>query len=99
MFVYKDNILHLDFVSNLTTQAFIASLKCFFDWKKEMFKNHIQQCINIYMGGSVEKLQNIVSSPDEKLCNFLTPESIEWEFIFTKYPNFVSIWKVGVKTF
>lgn len=84
--------IHLDFASDLTTQAFIASLKHSFGRRCKCSKI-MSDSSKTFKGADIElkKLQKMVSSPDEKLYNFLTHEGMVGEFIPPKLPNFGGI--------
>ena len=90
--------IHLDFVFDLTTQAFIASLKRFFGRRGKCAKI-MSDNLKTFVEANIElkTLQKILCSPDENLSHFLVQESIEWDFIPPKSPNFGGLWKAGVK--
>lgn len=92
--------IHLDFVTDLTSDAFIACLKRFFSRRGKSSKIFSDNAKN-FVGASVElkKLQKLVSHPEETLANFLSSENINWKFIPPKSPNFGGLWEAGVKSF
>ncbi|GBM56478.1 hypothetical protein AVEN_126291-1 [Araneus ventricosus] len=92
--------LHLDFVTDQTTDCFIASLKRFFGRRGKCAKIRTDNS-KTFVGADkeIKILYNHVNSPDQCLSEFLTSESIEWKFIPPKSPNFGGIWESGVKSF
>ncbi|GBO36029.1 hypothetical protein AVEN_120788-1 [Araneus ventricosus] len=92
--------IHLDFVSDLTSDAFIACLKRFFSRRGKSSKIFSDNAKN-FVGASTElkKLYKMVSHPNETLANFLLSENNEWKFIPPRSPNFGGLWEAGVKSF
>ncbi|XP_054719569.1 uncharacterized protein LOC129229310 isoform X2 [Uloborus diversus] len=92
--------IHLDFVTDMTTQAFIASLKRFFGRQGKCSKI-ITDNAKTFVGANVEikRLQKMVRIPDEILSNYFLTEGIQWNFIPPRSPNFGGIWEAGVKSF
>ncbi|XP_054713427.1 uncharacterized protein LOC129222888 [Uloborus diversus] len=92
--------IHLDFVTDMTTQAFIASLKRFFGRRGKCSKI-ITDNAKTFVGANVEikRLQKMVRIPDEILSNYFLTEGIQWNFIPPRSPNFGGIWEAGVKSF
>ncbi|GBN08205.1 hypothetical protein AVEN_220873-1 [Araneus ventricosus] len=92
--------IHLDFETDLTGEAFIASLKRFFG-RTGICAKIMTDNAKTFISANIEikKLPKLVYSPDETLCNYLTAQGIEWKFIPPKSPNFGGIWEAGVKSF
>ncbi|XP_035214359.1 uncharacterized protein LOC118188110 [Stegodyphus dumicola] len=93
--------IHLDFVSDLTSDAFIACLKRFFSRRRGKCAKLFSDNAKNYVGASIElrKLHKLVKHPDETLTKYLLSENIEWRFIPPKSPNFGGLWEAGVKSF
>ncbi|GFT00982.1 uncharacterized protein TNCV_4053931 [Trichonephila clavipes] len=75
--------VHIELVSDLTSQAFIAALKRFMARRGKCAKLFSDNGKN-FVGASneIQKLLEIVRKPDEKkLANYLAAEGIEWKFI------------------
>ncbi|GFS50967.1 integrase catalytic domain-containing protein [Trichonephila clavipes] len=74
--------VHIELVSDLTSQAFIATLKRFMARRGKCAKLFSDNGKN-FVGASneIKKLFEIVRKPDEKLANYLVAEGIEWKFI------------------
>ncbi|GFU98135.1 integrase catalytic domain-containing protein [Trichonephila clavipes] len=81
--------VHIELVSDLTSQAFIAALKRFMARRGKCAKLFSDNGKN-FVGASneIKKLLEIVRKPDEKLANYLAAEGIEWKFIPARSPNF-----------
>ncbi|GFV22520.1 integrase catalytic domain-containing protein [Trichonephila clavipes] len=81
--------VHIELVSDLASQAFIAALKRFFARRGKCAKLFSENGKN-FVGASneIKKLLEIVRKPDEKLANYLAAERIEWKFIPARSPNF-----------
>ena len=94
--------VHLELVSDLTTEAFIAALKRFIARRGK--------CANIYSDngtnfvGANNELKEIVKhlrseTHNEKTFNFCVDNGIKWHFIPSQSPNFSGIWEAAVKSF
>ncbi|GFW85395.1 integrase catalytic domain-containing protein [Trichonephila clavipes] len=95
-FVFK--AVHIELVSDLTSQAFIAALKRFMARRGKCAKLFSDNGKN-FVGASneIKKLLEIVRNPDEKFANYLAAEGIEWKFIPARSPNFGGLWGSGHK--
>ncbi|GFX34363.1 integrase catalytic domain-containing protein [Trichonephila clavipes] len=96
-FVFK--AVHIELVSDLTSQAFIAALKRFMARRGKCAKQFSDIGKN-FVGDSneIKKLLEIVRKPDEKLANYLAAEGIEWKFIPARSPNFGGLWEAAIKS-
>ena len=94
--------VHLELVSDLTSEAFIAALRRFI--ARRGF------CVNIYSdngtnfvgaNNNLRELQQLLRSDDhnEKVQTFLADRSIEWHFIPPQAPHFGGLWEAAVKSF
>lgn len=92
--------IHLEIVSDLTTESFLATLKRFFARRGKSSKLFTDNA-KTFVGAQSElkKLYNIVRKPDERLARYLTSEEIQWNFIPPRSPNFGGLWEAGVKSF
>ncbi|GFV39406.1 pro-Pol polyprotein [Trichonephila clavipes] len=92
--------IHLDFVTDLTSQAFIASLKRFFGRRRKCAKITTDNAKTFVVANAeTKKLFKMIKLPDHTLAEFLTNESIEWNFIPPRSPNHGGLWEAGVKAF
>ncbi|GFS82004.1 integrase catalytic domain-containing protein [Trichonephila clavipes] len=91
--------VHIELVSDLTSQAFIAALKRFMARRGKCSKLFSDNGKN-FVGASneIKKLLEIVRKPDEKLANYLAAEGIEWKFIPARSPNFGGLWEAAIKS-
>ncbi|GFU07872.1 integrase catalytic domain-containing protein [Trichonephila clavipes] len=91
--------VHIELVSDLTSQAFIAALKRFMARRGKCAKLFSDNGKN-FVGASneIKKLLEIVKKPDEKLANYLAAEGIEWKFIPARSPNFGGLWEAAIKS-
>ncbi|GFT51073.1 integrase catalytic domain-containing protein [Trichonephila clavipes] len=89
--------VHIELVSDLTSQAFIAALKRFMARRGKCAKLFSDNGKN-FVGASneIKKLLEIVRKPDEKLANYLAAEGIEWKFIPARSPNFGGLWEAAI---
>ncbi|GFV84442.1 integrase catalytic domain-containing protein [Trichonephila clavipes] len=96
-FVFK--AVHIELVSDLTSQAFIAALKRFMARRGKCAKLFSDNGKN-FVGASneIKKLLEIVRNPDEKLAHNLAAEGIEWKFIPARSPNFGGLWEAAIKS-
>ncbi|GFW00070.1 integrase catalytic domain-containing protein [Trichonephila clavipes] len=91
--------IHLDFVSDLTSKAFIACLKRFFGRGKssKMFSDNGKTFVGANI--KLKKLHDLVKAPDETLVSYFNDEHIDWNFTPPTSPNFGGLWESGVKSF
>ncbi|GFY11985.1 integrase catalytic domain-containing protein [Trichonephila clavipes] len=91
--------INLDFVSDLTSKAFIACLKRFFGRGKssKMFSDNGKTFVRANI--ELKKLHDLVKAPDETLVSHFNDEHIDWNFIPPRSLNFGGLWESGVKSF
>ncbi|GFS85719.1 integrase catalytic domain-containing protein [Trichonephila clavipes] len=90
--------VHFELVSDLTTQAFIASLKRFIARRPSLiFSDNGKTFIGA--NGELKRLYKLVINPDPELVGFLVNENINWKFLPPRAPKFGGLWEAGVKSF
>ncbi|GFV90049.1 integrase catalytic domain-containing protein [Trichonephila clavipes] len=89
--------VHLEIVSDLTTDAFIATLKRFVARRGKCVTISSDNAQN-FVGANRElkRLHNLLKFPGEKL-SYLSSEGISWNFMPPRAPNFGGLWEAGVK--
>ncbi|GFX37401.1 integrase catalytic domain-containing protein [Trichonephila clavipes] len=91
--------VHIELVSDLTSQALIAALKRFMARRGKCAKLFSDNGKNfVEASNRIKKLLEIVRNPDEKLANYLASEGIEWKFIPARSPNFGGLWEAAIKS-
>ena len=92
--------VHLEIVTDLTSEAFIACLKRFVARRGLCSKLFSDNGTN-FVGASKElsKLFNLVVKPDDELATYLSTERMDWFFLPPKAPNFGGLWESCVKSF
>ncbi|GFU88492.1 integrase catalytic domain-containing protein [Trichonephila clavipes] len=100
---FVTKVLHLELVSDLTSEAFIASLKRF--CAKRGAPKHIYCDNGTTFVGAGRKLQEIFKfvsklNENEHFCYFLSQVNIEWHFFCSPpvSPHFGGLWEAGVKS-
>nr|XP_012146525.1 PREDICTED: uncharacterized protein LOC105663276 [Megachile rotundata] len=94
--------VHLEVVSDLTSEAFIAALKRFI--ARRGF------CTNLYSdngtnfvgaNNELKDLRELIRSDDhqKKVTAFLADKAIAWKFIPPRAPHFGGLWEAAVKAF
>ncbi|XP_062713625.1 uncharacterized protein LOC134290488 [Aedes albopictus] len=93
--------LHLEPVSNLTSEAFLAALQRFVS-RRGLPNKLISDNATNFEGACNELGRLAVLFKDEqfqkRLDQFCTQRSIEWSFIPPRSPHFGGIWEAGVKS-
>lgn len=92
--------LHLEIVSDLTSESLINTLKRFFARRghsKRLFSDHGSNFIGA--NREIKRFYHLIKRPDQSLGNFLAEERLEWSFIPPRAPNFGGLWEAGVKAF
>lgn len=98
---FSTKAVHLELVSNLSTQAFLAALRRFVARRgkpKEIFSD----CATNFVGASKE-LKNMhkfsaTSQNNEEIAAYLASEQITWHFNPPSAPHFGGLWEAGVKS-
>ncbi|GFV48488.1 integrase catalytic domain-containing protein [Trichonephila clavipes] len=98
--VIKDPAVHLDIVTDLTSNAFIATLERFIFRRGKCAKLYSDNATN-FVGANIElkKMFNLVCKPDEALASYMASEGMDWKFLPPRAPNFGGLWEAGVKSF
>lgn len=99
---FATKAIHLEIVSDLTTDAFLASLRRFFA-RRGKSKNVYSDNGTNFVGANNElkKLYDLVRSDEHNnaISNQLANESIAWHFIPPRSPHFEGLWESAVKSF
>ncbi|GFY15483.1 uncharacterized protein TNCV_1572941 [Trichonephila clavipes] len=92
--------VHLEIVSDLTTDAFLATLKRFVARRGKCATISSDNAKN-FVGANreIKRLHNLLKFPEEKFSSYLSSEGISWNFMPPRAPNFGGLWEAGVKSF
>lgn len=94
--------IHLELVSDLTTAAFICSLKRFFARRGKSKVIYSDNATN-FVGASRElyDIHNLIHSSDhnKEVEGYFNDEQIIWRFIPPRSPHFGGLWEAAVKSF
>ncbi|XP_037807268.1 uncharacterized protein LOC119600793 [Lucilia sericata] len=91
--------VHLEAVSNLTTEAFLAALKRFFDRRGK--SNHIYSDNGTnFIGAARQTDKEFVAAlkNNSTVAPLLEEDKIQWHFIPPASPHFGGIWEAAVKS-
>jgi transposase InsO family protein len=90
--------LHLELVSDLTTNAFIAALRRFMSRRGRPAQVYSDNGTN-FVGASKE-LKRFLSrlKSSEEVCVYTASEGITWSFNPPHSPNFGGLWEAGIKS-
>ncbi|XP_076549257.1 uncharacterized protein LOC117612080 [Osmia lignaria lignaria] len=94
--------VHLELVSDLTSEAFIAALRRFIARRGYCVKIHSDNGTNfVGANNEIQEIQRLIRSDEHntKVQNFLAQRSIEWSFIPPRAPHFGGLWEAAVKSF
>ncbi|GFU83015.1 integrase catalytic domain-containing protein [Trichonephila clavipes] len=92
--------IHLEIVSDLTTEAFLAALKRFVARRGRPIEIHSDNGRN-FVGANNELrkiLKALFKGKMEEIMDFLSKEQIKWNFNPPSAPHFGGIWEAGVKS-
>ncbi|GFV87778.1 integrase catalytic domain-containing protein [Trichonephila clavipes] len=91
--------IHLELLSDLTSNALIATLKRFTSRRGKCFKIYTDNTTNFVGANSIlKKFHKLINFPDENLAKYFVSENIDWKFIPPKSPHFGGLWEAGVKS-
>ncbi|GBN54526.1 hypothetical protein AVEN_127163-1 [Araneus ventricosus] len=89
--------VHIEMVTDLTSEAFISALKRFFARRSKCSTLFSDSATNfVDAQAELNKLHNFINNPDNNSSNFWP---IKWKFISPVSPNFGGLWEAGVKSF
>jgi transposase InsO family protein len=94
--------IHLEAVSELTTQAFIAALKRFISRRGKCAHVYSDNATNFV--GAAKELRELGSHfkrahQSDQVKDYVAQHGIQWHFIPARAPHFGGIWEAGVKSF
>ncbi|GFW86479.1 integrase catalytic domain-containing protein [Trichonephila clavipes] len=92
--------IHLEAVTDLTTEAFIAALKRLCARRGRISTLMSDNATN-FKGAAAElnRFIKLICNKNETLANYFASEAIQWKFIPPRSPNFGDLWEAGVKSF
>ncbi|GFS97766.1 integrase catalytic domain-containing protein [Trichonephila clavipes] len=98
---FATKALHLELVSDYTSETFIAALKRF--CSRRSTPKHIHSDNGTNFIGAKRKLGELFKhlskiTNEEKVCYFLSQQKIEWHTIPPLSPHFGGLWEAGVKS-
>ncbi|XP_076223949.1 uncharacterized protein LOC143174539 [Nomia melanderi] len=96
---FATKAVHLEVVSDMTTEAFIAALKRFIS-RRGICRNIYSDNGTNFVGANNEltRLYQDLQG-DDVLRHFLTDKEMSWHFIPSISPNFGGLWEAAVKSF
>ena len=94
--------VHLELVSNLTSEAFIAALRRFVARRGKphlLWSDHGSNFV-----GAAQDMAELVKFLSQQqtqgeISNFCTSQNVEWKFIPQHAPHFGGLWEAAVKSF
>ncbi|XP_057333725.1 uncharacterized protein LOC130672928 [Microplitis mediator] len=91
--------VHLELVCDLTTEAFLASLKRLFARRGKSTEIYSDNATNFV--GANRELQQLVNSEEysSSLKQYLDSQHTAWHFILPRAPHFGGLWEATVKSF
>ncbi|GFU89674.1 integrase catalytic domain-containing protein [Trichonephila clavipes] len=91
--------IHLEIISDLTSQASIAALKRFISRRGKCHKIFSDNGTNmIGANREIKALSKLVRDREETLFAFFAEEGIEWSFILPRSPNWGGLWEANIKS-
>ncbi|GFV34687.1 integrase catalytic domain-containing protein [Trichonephila clavipes] len=96
---FVSKAIHIEIVSDLTSDAFIATLKRFFSSRGKCAKLYSDNG-KTFVGANKEltRFLKLSEDSDDNLAGFLSAEGIEWKFIPPRAPSFGGLWEASVKS-
>lgn len=95
---FSTKAVHLEWVDDLTTEAFIATLRCFVARRGKPSKIYSDNGRNFV--GAAAQLQTLLSSSKlkQELSSYTASIGIRWSFIPPHSPHMGGLWEAGVKS-
>lgn len=91
--------VHIELVSHLTTEAFLAALKRF-TCRRGLPQNIYSDNGKNFVGANNElsKIGDFLTEHETTIAGYLANQRIKWNFIPARSPNFGGIWEAGIKS-
>ncbi|GFW97504.1 integrase catalytic domain-containing protein [Trichonephila clavipes] len=88
--------IHLEAMTDLTTEAFIAALKRLCARRGRISTLMSDNATN-FKGAAAElnRFIKLICNKNETLANYFASEAIQWKFIPPRSPNFGGLWEAG----
>ncbi|XP_050302413.1 uncharacterized protein LOC126740435 [Anthonomus grandis grandis] len=95
---FSTKAIHLELVSDLSTNAFLLALKRFMSRRGKPIRIYSDNGTN-FVGANAElrDLGNFIKNNGEQMSESCAEEGIEWRFIPVNSPHFGGLWEAGVK--
>ena len=96
---FTTKAVHLELVSNLTTEAFIATFRRFVSRRGKPLTIYSDNGSNL-VGADTElqSLGEFMKGYADSLSEYAANEGVSWKFIPANSPNFGGLWEAGVKS-
>ncbi|GFV18639.1 integrase catalytic domain-containing protein [Trichonephila clavipes] len=96
---FVSKVIHIEIVSDLTSDAFIATLKRFFSRRGKCAKLYSDNGKTfVDANKELKRFLKLIEDSDDNLAGFLSAEGIEWKFIPPRAPSFGGLWEASVKS-
>lgn len=96
---FATKAIHLELVTDLTTEKFLNCLKRFISRRGKPHKLYCDNATN-FKGGhnQLKELYSYLQTDDDAIQKYLADSQIEWHFIPARAPHFGGLWEAGVKS-
>ncbi|GBN00176.1 hypothetical protein AVEN_206044-1 [Araneus ventricosus] len=97
---FSTRAVHLEILTDLTSDALIATLKSFFA-RRGICTTIFSDNATNFVGANSEltKFYQLFKKLPDNLASYLVSQSISWKFLPPRSPNFGGLWEAGVKSF
>lgn len=97
---FTTKAIHLEFVSSLSTETFLAALKRFIARRGKPYKIYSDQGTNFVGANNTlnKELRKAIKQAEEDAAKRLANEGITWVFNPPATPHFGGLWEAGVKS-
>lgn len=93
---FSTKALHLELVSDLTTESFIAAFRRYVSRRGKPARVYSDNDCNL--AGASRELAKFITKEKNDLSEKFHNEDIEWHFIPANAPHFGGLWEAGVKS-
>lgn len=95
---FNTRAVHLEIVTSLTTEAFLAALSRFTGRRgicKQLFSDNGTNFVGA--ARELKELQEFLENTEPEIISFLAKQRINWSFIPPRAPHFGGLWEAAVK--
>lgn len=91
---FTTKVVHLEIVSDLSSAAFLNTLKRFIARRSKCIRIYSDNGTNfVGANNALKEMYKFINANSAKICDYLSEQSIEWNFIPPQSPHMGGLWE------